>query len=101
VQSVFCADTFLWGFVVAWGKSEKTGDEQFVESQQRAMKTFDGRAVMMLGQENQTKHLNVSLVQHRLEEGSEVVYMAITNAKDTKRQTSGTKCGRSAIFDMN
>jgi hypothetical protein len=30
-------------------------------------------ALMMLGQENQTKHLNVCLVQHRLEEGSEVV----------------------------
>jgi hypothetical protein len=29
--------------------------------------------VMMLGQDNQTKHLNVCLVQHRLEEGSEVV----------------------------
>jgi hypothetical protein len=44
VQSVFHADTFLWGFVMAWGKSEKTGDEQFVESQWRVMKTFDGRA---------------------------------------------------------
>jgi hypothetical protein len=44
VQSVFRANTFLWGFVVAWGKSEKTRDEQFVESQQRAMKTFNGRA---------------------------------------------------------
>jgi hypothetical protein len=31
------------------------------------------RALMMLGQENQTKHLNVCLVQHRLEEGSGVV----------------------------
>jgi hypothetical protein len=31
------------------------------------------RALMMLGQDNQTKHLNVCLVQHRLEEGSEVV----------------------------
>jgi hypothetical protein len=30
-------------------------------------------AVMILGQENKTKHLNVCLVQHRLEEGSEVV----------------------------
>jgi hypothetical protein len=30
-------------------------------------------AVMMLSQENQTKHLNVCLVQHRLEEGSEMV----------------------------
>ena len=29
--------------------------------------------LMMLGQENQTKHLNVCLVQHRLEEGSKVV----------------------------
>jgi hypothetical protein len=29
--------------------------------------------MMMLGQENQTKHLNVCLVQHGLEEGSEVV----------------------------
>jgi hypothetical protein len=46
VQSVFHANTFLWGFVVAWGKSEKTRDEQFVESQWRAMKTFDGRAAM-------------------------------------------------------
>jgi hypothetical protein len=31
------------------------------------------KLLIMLGQENQTKHLNVCLVQHRLEEGSEVV----------------------------
>jgi hypothetical protein len=29
--------------------------------------------LMMLGQENKTKHLNVCLAQHRLEEESEVV----------------------------
>jgi hypothetical protein len=29
--------------------------------------------MMMLSQENKTKHLNVCFVQHRLEEGSEVV----------------------------
>jgi hypothetical protein len=34
---------------------------------------FEGSPLMMLGQENKTKHLNVCLVQHRLEEGSEVV----------------------------
>jgi hypothetical protein len=46
VQSVFRANTFLWGFVVAWGKSGKTRDERFVESQWRVMKTFNGRAAM-------------------------------------------------------
>lgn len=46
VQSIFHADTFLWGFVVAWGKSEKTVDEEFMESQWRAMKTFDVKAAM-------------------------------------------------------
>jgi hypothetical protein len=29
--------------------------------------------LMMLSQENKTKYLNVCLIQHRLEEGSEVV----------------------------
>jgi hypothetical protein len=36
----------LWGFVVAWGKSEKTGDEEFVEGQWRVMKTFNGRVAI-------------------------------------------------------
>jgi hypothetical protein len=33
----------------------------------------DPSLLLMLSQENKTKHLNVCLVQHRLEEGSEVV----------------------------
>jgi hypothetical protein len=36
-----CQD-ILWGFVVAWSKSEKTGDKEFIKGQQRAiMTTFD------------------------------------------------------------
>lgn len=41
MQEVFAADAFLWGFVVAWFKSDKTGDQGFVKGQQRAMKTFN------------------------------------------------------------
>jgi hypothetical protein len=41
MQEVFQANTFLWGFVVAWYNSDKTGDEGFIEGQRRAMKTFN------------------------------------------------------------
>jgi hypothetical protein len=43
MQEVFQAKSFLWGFVVAWYNSERTGDEEFIEGQQRAMKSFDNK----------------------------------------------------------
>jgi hypothetical protein len=41
VQEVFQAECFLWGFVVAWYNLERTGDDEFIEGQRRAMKSFD------------------------------------------------------------
>ena len=41
VQKVFKANAFLWAFVVAWLKSDKTGDQVFMEAQLRAMNAFD------------------------------------------------------------
>jgi len=41
VQKVFQGDTFLWAFVVAWSKSEKTGDQGFIEGQHMVMNSFD------------------------------------------------------------
>jgi hypothetical protein len=38
---VFSTKNFLWSFVVAWSKSGKTGDEKFVEDQQKVMNIFD------------------------------------------------------------
>jgi len=41
VQKVFQGDTFLWAFVVAGSKSEKTGDQGFIKRQCMAMNNFD------------------------------------------------------------
>ena len=41
VQQVFGADAFLWGFVVAWSKTENAGDEAFIAGQLKAMNAFD------------------------------------------------------------
>jgi len=41
VQKVFQGNTFLWVFVVAWSKSEKTGDQGFIKGQCMAMNSFD------------------------------------------------------------
>ena len=41
VQAVFLKKMFLWGFIVAWGNSEKTGDKEFLEGQWKAMVSFD------------------------------------------------------------
>ena len=44
MQRVFGMETFLWGFIVAWGNSEKTGDEEFMAGQLRAMKKFNQKS---------------------------------------------------------
>jgi hypothetical protein len=41
MQEVFDTKAFLWGFVVAWFNLDKTGDEEFLEGQWRAMESFD------------------------------------------------------------
>ena len=41
VQAVFLERMFLWGFIVAWGNSEKMGDQEFIEGQRKAMVSFD------------------------------------------------------------
>jgi hypothetical protein len=38
---VFHNEQFLWGFVVAWVKSEKMGDQNFIDGQLSAMRNFD------------------------------------------------------------
>ena len=46
VKEAFLADTFLWGFVVAWSKSDRTGGQEFIEGQWMAMKTFKEKRVV-------------------------------------------------------
>jgi len=41
VQKVFWGNTFWCAFVVAWSKSEKTGDQGFIEGQRMVMNSFD------------------------------------------------------------
>jgi hypothetical protein len=41
VHWVFSADTFLWHFIVEWGRSGEKGEPEFVEKQLKAMKAFD------------------------------------------------------------
>jgi len=41
VQKVFWGNTCLWALVVAWSKSEKTGDQGFIEGQCMVMNSFD------------------------------------------------------------
>jgi hypothetical protein len=43
VQAAFGAATFLWGFILAWKQSGKTGDKDFVQDQRKAMKRFDAK----------------------------------------------------------
>jgi len=44
VQRAFAAKAFLWTFVVAWGRSDKAGDQEFVAGQRKAMREFDGQS---------------------------------------------------------
>jgi hypothetical protein len=41
VHQVFSADTFLWGFIVEWGRSGEKDEPEFVEKQLKAMKAFN------------------------------------------------------------
>ena len=41
VQAVFLEKMFLWGFIVAWGNSEKMGDKEFLKVQWKTMVSFD------------------------------------------------------------
>ena len=41
VARIFAAPRFLWGFIVAWEGSQKTGDEVFVAGQLKALKKFE------------------------------------------------------------
>jgi hypothetical protein len=41
MQEVFDTKAFLWGLVVAWFNLDKTGNEEFLEGQRRAMESFD------------------------------------------------------------
>ena len=44
MQRAFAAKAFLWTFVVAWGRSDKAGDQEFVAGQRKAMREFDGQS---------------------------------------------------------
>ena len=45
MQEVFDAEAFLWGFVVVWFNSDKTGDDKFLEGQWRAMESFNEKKI--------------------------------------------------------
>ena len=47
VQKVFHGDRFLWGSIVAWAKSEKNGDQKFMEGQWSVMRIFDEKNGLM------------------------------------------------------
>ena len=49
MRRAFNAKAFLWTFVVAWGCSDKAGDQEFVAGQQKAMREFDGQSAAATG----------------------------------------------------